>query len=212
LAKNKDWVAFDVETERLHYEVRGGWDNPAGFGFTVGASVDCEGNERLYDSRRDDMNARDALARDLLTYDRIVSFNGKGFDNPVIAAGDDVVLAQLNERAWDMKLLIDKELGINPKGEVHVVSLEALSKATLGDSKTLPDGRDAVRLWRKGEYATVAKYNVQDAKLTAGVWLFGLQHGFVLFEPARLPIWLNPDTRNGGGGLIVVKVKASWKR
>ena len=116
LAKNKDWVAFDVETERLHYEVRGGWDNPAGFGFTVGASVDCEGNERLYDSRRDDMNARDALARDLLTYDRIVSFNGKGFDNPVIAAGDDVVLAQLNERAWDMKLLIDAELGINPNG------------------------------------------------------------------------------------------------
>ena len=199
------WIAYDVETERLHYEVRGGWDNPAGFGFTVGAAVDNEGVEYTFNSH-DNAEARAALVAHILQYERIVSFNGKKFDNPVVAAGDDIIRARLDEKTWDIKALIDAELGIEPRAEIHVVSLEGLAKATLNEGKSLSDGREAVRLWRKGAFKVVEDYNLQDARLTAGIWLFGLQHNFVLFEPARLPI------RYGEGGLIVVKVKATWKR
>jgi len=212
MTKKLDWVAFDVETERLHYEVRGGWDNPADFGFTVGSAVDCEGNERIF-SAHENLEARRLLHEHLVQYERIVSFNGLKFDNLVLAAGDDIVRARLDEKAWDIKRLIDAELGLDPKAEIHIVSLEALSKATINDHKNLPDGRDAVRLWRKGEYGRVAEYNLQDARLTASIWRFGLQHGFVLFEPARVPIVFAAFTaKPDSGGLIVVKVEAAWKR
>lgn len=211
MTKKLTWVAYDVETERLHYEVPGGWDNPAGFGFTVGATVDCEGNERIF-STRSNLEAQRLLYEHIVQYEQIVSFNGLKFDNIVLAAGDDVARARLDEKTWDMKALVDVALGIQPRTEVHIVSLEGLARATLNEKKSLSDGREAVRLWRKGDYTTVEKYNLQDSRLTAGIWQFGLQHSFVLFEPARLAIWMNPDTRAGGGGLIVVKVKANWKR
>lgn len=209
----KRWVAFDVETERLHYEVRGGWENPGGFGYTVGSTVDHGGNERIFSTRPHEVDACDAtraLVKHLLQYDRIASFNGLKFDNIVVAAGDDLVLGALNEKTWDIKQLVDHELGIDDKYGPHIVSLAGVAGATVDAQKTLSDGRDAVRLWRKGDHQTVIDYNLQDARLTAAVYAFGEKNGYVLFEPARVPLVIPAQAVGRGGGLIVVKVRATW--
>lgn len=209
----KLWAAYDVETEFLHYEVRGGWDNPSGFGFTVGSVVDNEGNVRVF-SAHGDANAREAMAAYLLEYERIVSFNGIRFDNAVLAAGDDIVLEQLNEKSWDMKALLEKAIGVDDAKGPHIISLEGVSTATIGAKKTLEDGREAVRLWRKGRFKEVVKYNLQDTNMTVKVWEFALRNGYVLFEPARVPLFMvGPE---GSGPLwtarLVVKVRVDWKR
>lgn len=215
----KRWVAFDVETERLHYEVRGGWENPAGFGYTVGSAVDNEGNERVFSTHDYKSDARLALIDYLLQYDRIVSFNGLKFDNIVIAAGDDLILGALNEKSWDIKALLDHELGIDDKYGPHIISLQGVASATVNEQKALSDGREAVRLWRKGDYESVVKYNLQDARMTARVYEFGERNGYVLFEPARVPIVMGvgldqADVADSfalnAKGLIVVKVRATW--
>lgn len=205
--RKKKWAAYDVETEKLHYEVQGGWDNPAGFGFTVGSIVDNEGNEFIFSSH-ENAKAREDMVRFLLTYERIVSFNGLRFDNIVLAAGDDIIQGQLDEKSWDMKRLVELVIGTEDPRTPHIFGLSDVAGATINSTKTLEDGRDAVRLWRKGDYKTVVSYNLQDSRLTAGVWEFARRNGYVLFPPCRVPIAMAHEGH--AEGLIVVKVAVQW--
>lgn len=215
-AKKRLWVAFDVETAKLHYEVPGGWNNPAGFGFTVGSAVDNNGDIVVYRAdTEDEAAAREGLMAHLLNYDRIVSFNGVRFDHGVIANGDDILQGQLDERAWDMKLLLERLIGVDDNKGPHIISLNGVAGATVGASKTLGDGREAVRLWRKGKYAEVVNYNLNDTHITAQVWEFALRNGYVLFEPSRIPIFMLGQYADHDFKLpakLVVKVTVDWKR
>jgi uncharacterized protein YprB with RNaseH-like and TPR domain len=218
--KKNLWVAFDVETARLHYEVAGGWDNPAGFGLTVGSAQDNTGAVVVHRADKGgEAAAREALVEHLLKYDRIVSFNGLRFDNGVLANGDDIIQGQLDEKTWDIKALLERIIGVDERKGPHVISLDGVASATIGAGKTLEDGRMAVRLWRKGQYEEVVKYNLNDTRITAEVWEFALRNGYVLFEPSRVPIYMTGaigDTSSWapspGLARLVVKVKVDWKR
>jgi len=212
--RKKKWAAYDVETEKLHYEVQGGWDNPAGFGFTVGSIVDNEGDEIIFSSH-ETPSAREDMVRELLKYERIVSFNGLRFDNMVLAAGDDIIQGQLDERSWDMKRLVELIIGTEDPRAPHLFGLNDIARATINATKSLADGRDAVRLWRKGDYEAVVHYNLNDTLLTAKIWEFGRRNGYVLFPPCRVPIVLHPKgclrpEDEPESGLIVVKVRVEW--
>ena len=204
--KRPSWVAFDVESERLSHEVKGGWDNPFGFGFTVGCTTDNNGVKRAF-STHNSADARVRLLEYVLRYDRVVSFNGLRFDNGVIAGDDSIKLAQLNERTWDIKVLLERACGIDDKYGPHIISLSSVAHASLslGKMEGYVDGREAVRRWRRGEFQSVVDYCQVDADLTAEAYLFGLQHGFVLFEPARFPLMFNAEAP------LVVKADALWR-
>lgn len=204
--KRPTWVAYDVESERLSYEVQGGWDNPFGFGFTVGVAVDNDGVVRQF-SAHNSGDARLRLLAHLLEYDRVVSFNGLRFDNNVVAGDDTFKLAYLNERSWDIKVLMERACGVDDKRGPHIISLDNTARSTLNQHKSdgFADGREAVRRWRRGEFDEVVKYCTNDAQMTADVYAFGLKHGYVLFEPSRFPLLFNGKTD------IVVKVNALWR-
>lgn len=204
--KRPTWVAYDVESERLSYEVKGGWDNPFGFGFTVGVAVDNEGIVSRFSSHSHG-DARQRLLAHLLRYDRVVSFNGIRFDNNVVAGDDSIKLAALEEKSWDIKVLMERACGVDDKKGPHIISLANVANAVMDGHKTdgFEDGREAVRRWRRAEYDLVGDYCQQDAQLTADVYSFGLKHGFVLFAPSRFPLYFN------GKADVVVKVPALWR-
>lgn len=139
----------------------------------------------------------------------MVSFNGLRFDNNVIAGdeGNGTKLSMLNERTWDIKVLMEKGCGIDDKYGPHIISLGNVAGAVLGSHKTegFVDGREAVRRWRRGEFAQVVEYCTNDAQMTADVYRFGIDNGYLLFTPARFPMLFN------GEADVVVKVKVPWK-
>ncbi len=200
------WVAFDVESEKLSHEVQGGWDNAFGFGFTVGCTTDNSGIKKAF-SVHNSSDARQRLLDYLLSYDRVVNFNGLRFDNNVVAGDVTDKLAHLNERTWDVKVLLEKACGIDDKKGPHIISLVSVARPTLGAVKSVgyEDGREAVKRWRKGEFQSVVDYCQNDADMTAEVYAFGLKHGFVLFEPSRFPLNFN------GSADLVVRAKALWR-
>lgn len=204
--RRPSWVAYDVESERLNHEVPGGWDNAFGFGFTVGCATDSNGVRKAF-STHNSADARQRLLDYLLKYDRVVSFNGLRFDNNVIAGDDTIKLAALDEKTWDVKVLMEKACGIDDKYGPHIISLASASFATLsaGKMEGFVDGREAVRRWRRGEFQQVVDYCGKDADLTADIYAYGLKHGYVLFAPSRFPLLFN------GKADLVVKAGALWR-
>ena len=204
--KRPTWAAYDVETLRLSHEVAGGWENTFDFGFSVGCITDHNGRKYAYNSHFMP-DARERLVQQLRTYDSIVSFNGIRFDNKVVAADEPAFLAEIDERSWDVKVLLEQACGIDDKEGPHIISLNSAAFATLGSHKMegFTDGREAVRAWRRGEYKRVEEYNQKDADLTAEVYSFGLRNGYALFAPSRFPLLFN------GKADLVVKATALWK-
>lgn len=204
--KRPTWVAFDVESERLSHEVQGGWDNPFGFGFTVGCTTDHAGVKKAF-SVHNSADARERLLEYLLRYDRVVNFNGLRFDNNVVAGDKADKLAHLNEKTWDIKVLLERACGIDDKKGPHIISLVSVARPTIGSVKSVgfEDGREAVRRWRRGEYDQVVSYCQNDADMTAEVYAFGLRNGYVLFEPSRFPLHFNARAD------LVVKARAMWR-
>ena len=104
--------------------------------------------------------------------DRIIGFNQKGFDNPVMNnyyAGDINTFPQV-----DLLELIHQSLG-------HRVKLDAVAQATLGVGKT-GHGLQAVEFWKEGKIKELADYCLQDVKVTKEVYDFACEHGYVKFE------------------------------
>ena len=103
--------------------------------------------------------------------DRIIGYNTKGFDNPVINhyyPGDINVIPQL-----DLLEKIHQSLG-------YRVKLGLVAEATLNEGKS-GSGLRAVELWKAGKIQELADYCLQDVKVTKEVYEFAREHGHVKF-------------------------------
>lgn len=101
--------------------------------------------------------------------DRIIGFNQKSFDNPVINtyyAGDVNQIPQL-----DLLEVIAASLGFR-------VKLDSVAQATIGTGKS-GHGLQAVEFWREGRLKELADYCLMDVKVTKEVYEFGKTHGLV---------------------------------
>jgi DEAD/DEAH box helicase domain-containing protein len=120
--------------------------------------------------------------------DRIIGYNQKGFDNPVMNnyyAGD---LNQIPQ--CDILELIHKSLG-------YRVKLDSVAKATLGKGK-IGHGLQAVEYWKEGKIKELAEYCLMDVKVTKEVYEFAKENGFVKFEDrlgnvVEIPIEVAPE-------------------
>lgn len=104
--------------------------------------------------------------------DRIVGYNQKSFDNPVMNnyyAGDLNQIPQL-----DLLEKIHQSLG-------YRVKLDAVAQATLGHGKT-GHGLLAVEYWKEGKMTELAEYCLMDVKVTKEIYEFARENGFVKFE------------------------------
>ena len=169
---------FDVETQRSAAEV-GGWHRADRMGISVAV---------LYDSVSDSFKTyleRDIheLIRDLQTFELVVGFNNKRFDNRVLSAYSVFNLALLP--TLDIMEVIANRLG-------YRLSLDRLAEHTLGVKKTA-NGLMALQWYKEGRFEEIINYCRQDVKITRDLFLFGLRNRYLLFQNkagsiVRLPV------------------------
>lgn len=169
---------FDLETRRSAAEV-GGWHRAE----RMGVSCAC-----LYDSRSGQTRAYvqeelGELVRDLAALPLVVGFNIKRFDYVVLRGVVDFDPAAL--ATCDMLEHVYTRLG-------YRLSLDHLAKATLGAQKSA-DGLQALEWWKQGRLDEIIAYCTQDVAVTRDLFLYGREHGHVLFtnkagQTVRLPV------------------------
>lgn len=134
-----------------------GWDDKANMGISVIGAYDyAEDRYRVF--CLDNFEEFQALmqARDIL-----VSFNGLGFDNPVLRACADMEID--DAKCYDLYDEVKRAAGVSKytKG----MGLEPCAKANFGGEKT-GDGALAPVQWQRGEYGNVIDYCLADVWLT----------------------------------------------
>jgi DEAD/DEAH box helicase domain-containing protein len=123
------------------------------------------------------------LIRDLQTFDLVVGFNNKRFDNKVLSAYSVFNLASLP--TLDIMEVITNRLG-------YRLSLDRLAEHTLGVKKSA-NGLQALQWYKEGKIEEIISYCRQDVKITRDIFLFGLENRYLLFKNkagsiVRLPV------------------------
>ena len=122
--------------------------------------------------------------------DRIIGFNILGFDFPVLSAYYHGDVSSF--RTLDILEEVKKQAG-------HRVSLNAIAKETLGRQKS-GSGLDALTYYEQGKLDELAKYCLDDVRITRDVYDYGLAHKELKFlnkwnQVISVPVdFSNPST------------------
>jgi DEAD/DEAH box helicase domain-containing protein len=174
------FAVFDLETIRSAEEV-GGWHHAERMGISVAVVFDSEINDYITYLEHE----IDRLVQHLTTFDLIVGFNNKRFDNRVLSAYTTVDLHRLP--SLDLLEEVQKRLG-------YRLSLNSLAEHTLGTQKTT-DGLQALQWYKEGRMDLIRHYCRKDVEITRDLLFHGLEQGFLLFankskQIVRLPLAL----------------------
>jgi DEAD/DEAH box helicase domain-containing protein len=160
-------LAFDLETRRSAEEV-GGWDHLDRMGLALAAVEDLDtGDVRTYREEQ----ARDLII-DLLSADLVVGFNLLRFDYPVLEA---YAAPGAFRRVPTLDILqrVHAILGFR-------VKLDGLARASLGRAKSA-DGLQSLQWVREGRWDLIEQYCRSDVRVTADLYRFGREHGYLLY-------------------------------
>lgn len=162
MGKGKDFVYFDLETQRSAGDV-GGWDRKCDMGMSVGVTYSTSlGEYRIYSEA-----TVDALIDQLRRADLVVGYNHVNFDYQVLMGYTCLDLpSQLV--SLDLCAYLDERINHRPK-------LDAIAAASLGCGKT-GEGLQAIKWWREGRIMEIARYCCFDVKVTRLVHEFGITH------------------------------------
>lgn len=169
---------LDIETRSSAADV-GGWHHADRMGVSIAV---------LYDSGADKyvsftQNEIPALAERMADFDLLIGFNILRFDYAVLRGVHRFPWRRLP--TLDLLASIHSRLGFRLK-------LDNLAHATLGAGKSA-DGLMALQWWKEGRLDLIESYCRQDVAVTRGIYLFGREHGHVLFtnksgRKAKLPV------------------------
>lgn len=174
-------VVLDLETKKSFQEV-GGRDRHHLLGISVAG---------LYSYRDDSWHAYEEhelgeLEAILRNADRIIGFNIKDFDLPVLAP---YLRAPLRDvPVLDLMDAVEETLGFR-------MALGNLAAHTIGAAKS-GSGLDALQWFKEGKIDLIKKYCLQDVRVTRDLYEFGKQHDHVFCQ-----------TRDGR----MVKIPVAWK-
>ena len=160
-----DICYFDLETQQTLNDVEG---RKSELRMSVGVIYSTA--DRSYSTYCEE-EAGELIAR-LQRADLVVGFNILHFDYEVLLGYAGLDLGY-SVRTLDLLVDIEKALG-------RRVSLDAVARASLGIEK-IADGLDAIRWFREGRLADIAKYCCYDVKATRLVHEYGVAHGNVAF-------------------------------
>jgi len=161
---------LDLETQKTAEDV-GGW-NKAHL-MRVSVVVVYDSLDKAYHVfKEDDMNG---LFRFLEHADLVVGFNIKGFDYKVLSAYTPKDLHTI--RTFDILEDVYGRLGFR-------LSLDHLAQETLKQGKSA-DGLQAVEWFRRGEMEKLTEYCKQDVAVTKDLFLFGIEHGHLIYREKR---------------------------
>jgi len=112
------------------------------------------------------------LIKDLQSFELVIGFNNKRFDNKVLSAYTLFNLASLP--TLDIMEVITNRLG-------YRLSLDRLAEHTLGVKKTA-NGLMALKWYKEGKMEEIISYCRQDVKITRDIFLYGLENRYLLFQ------------------------------
>lgn len=130
-------VFYDIETRTVADDHPNGWDDISQLGMSLAVTWD-----NVTHTFRTFMDAC-RLYDDLLSFDRIVSFNGLRFDNPIVAHDADRDVQLLDDITFDILADLKRRLG-------HRVKLDQVAEATLNRTK-IAVGTEAVDWWKAAQ-------------------------------------------------------------
>lgn len=191
------YVVLDLETRESFRDV-GGW-TPEKLTISLVGIFDARtSTERTY--RLEELRA---LERVLADRPHVVGFNLLGFDYAVlksVLSFDPYALPTV-----DMFDHLQRQLGFRPK-------LDDVASATLGRRKS-GNGLEAIRFYREGNWEALARYCLDDVRLTREIYEYGLAHGHVKFPVRNAPATTSKMLAGAGGPTregAVAEVKATW--
>jgi DEAD/DEAH box helicase domain-containing protein len=164
--KDEVVVYFDLETQRSADEV--GWDNIDLMYMSVGvAYIEPENEYRIY--TEDKVND---LLDLLFSADRVVTYNGKRFDNVVLShySNRDVQEIPMVDMYLDIKDALKRKRG--PK-------LDSVAQATLDGVGKNAIATEVFEWFKNGEIDKISHYCKNDVKITKDVYKYGESHGKV---------------------------------
>lgn len=172
------YMVLDVETRRSAAEV-GGWHRADKMGVSVAVLYDARDDSyRVYEQEElPDMFAR------LRQADSVIGFNIERFDYAVLQPFAGYRLRELP--TLDLLARVKERLS-------YRLSLDNLAQATLGVPKSA-DGLQALQWWKEGNLEAISVYCRKDVEITRRIYLYGLEHGFLLFtnkagQKVRVPV------------------------
>lgn len=183
-------VCFDIETKKFFEEIES--RDPAGLGISIISvlrrEIDSDGkiiNEEIrsfWDPFGEPNRPKSTKEEMDLMWgwfdeaDRIIGFNSLGFDVPALAPiypnGDFKKLPH-----FDIIVKVKEAFGKR-------VSLQAIVKETLGETKTASGG-DAVEYWAKGDKESLEKLRIyceKDVEATMKVYDYGMKNKKLRFK------------------------------
>ncbi len=159
-------IVLDIETQNTFQEV-GGYDHTKLLISVIG----CYFYETdTYESFEE--HELPALWKRLEQADRIIGYNSKAFDLPVMNnyySGNFLHFPNL-----DILEEIQKAIGFRLK-------LDDVAAATVGTRKS-GHGLQAVEWWKQGEIQKIKDYCLQDVKVTKDVYEYGLKYQALAYE------------------------------
>ena len=174
----ENYCVFDIETKRSAQEV-GGWHRAKNMGVSVAVLYD--NNQQKFCVYEEEQI--EELITSLFSFDLVVGFNNKRFDNKVLSAYTPKKLSTLP--SFDILEVIYNQLG-------YRLSLDHLAEHTLGKRKQ-GHGLQALEWFKQGEMKKLTAYCREDVQLTKELFLFGIQQQHLLFQnkakkKVRLPV------------------------
>lgn len=121
--------------------------------------------------------------------DMLIGFNSDTFDIPLLNRYYPGDLSHM--RSLDLLSEVQKVLG-------RRVRLQSLAEATLGRGKA-GDGLKAGDWWREGRKDEVAKYCIEDVRLTRELYDYALAHGILKYKDLRDIRDIKLDTSHWNG-------------
>ena len=177
------FIVFDVET-RLSAKEVGGWKHLHKMGVSVAIAYDSLRDNFLRFEQKD----LPLFFQRLSQCDLVIGFNSLRFDYQVLQPFAEFDLLTLPSLDLHQKIF----------ERIHTrVSLDSLAKATLNAQKSA-NGLQALQWWKEGNLTNIAKYCEQDVLLTRDIYLYTLEHGYLLYlnkagQRVKLDLDLSPN-------------------
>ncbi len=165
-------VVFDVETRNIFEEV--GSNNPADLEISVVAIYDSETD--AYQSFTQEQFSK--LWPILERADMLIGYNSDHFDIPLLAKYYPGDLTRI--KSLDIMKEIRATLG-------RRIKLDYVAAGTLGRNK-ISHGLEAVRWWKEGKIDEIAKYCIEDVRITKDIYDYAMKNKKLLYKEGQGPI------------------------
>lgn len=162
-------IVFDVETQHEFADV-GGRENLHLLKVSVVVAYSYQDDKFIVFEEKD-LGKFEEL---ILNTKRVIGFNIKGFDLPVL----EPYFKRINIKKLETLDIMDDV--VNHLG--RRISLDNIAKVTLNMQKTA-DGLQAIRFYREGNMKALADYCAQDVKITRDIFEHGKRHGIIKYSP-----------------------------